>query len=72
MALLAAAVGIAGSIVAAAIAGAAVAIAFAVISFAIPIAAIVSAAADNHFRRLYIGHYIMISVVVLGNDLFIG
>ena len=70
MALLAAAVGIAGSIVAAAIAGAAVAIAFAVISFAI--AVIVSAAANNHFRRLYIGHYIMISVVVLGNDLFIG
>ena len=94
MAPLAAAVGIACSVIATAIVGAIIAIPVAiaivpisvitVVSVSIPIvtvaiavtviacaAAIIAAAANNHFRRLYIGHHIMITVIVLGNDLFI-
>ena len=94
MAPLAAAVGIACSVITAAIVGAVIAIPVAiaivpisvitVVSVSIPIvtvaiavtviacaAAIIAAAANNHFRRLYIGHHIMITVIVLGNDLFI-
>ena len=96
MAPLAAAVGIACSVIATAIVGAIIAIPVAiaivpisvitVVAVSIPIvtvaiaiavtviacaAAIIAAAANNHFRRLYIGHHIMITVIVLGNDLFI-